>query len=142
MSYTNAKIIWEKCNTVSTPIEKDVLLIDANNNALLDIEYKLLTVEEETYYNEYGDSIMDEYNDISRTDAIVIRARKQPHEEILKTSDGKEILTKSYFYVDPRVEPNALSIEKMDKLDGEIVMQKYIMCGLRNKPIMVRYITI
>ena len=87
-------------------------------------------------------TIMNEYNDIVRKEDVIILARKQPHEEVLKTSDGKEILTKSYFFVDPKIEPNALSIEKMDKLDGETVMQKYIMCDLHNKPKMVRYITI
>ena len=89
-----------------------------------------------------NDSIMDEYGDLIRPTEVILLARKQPHEEVIKTSDGKEILTKSYFYVDPKIEPHALDIKYMDKLDGETVMQKYIMCDLHNKPKMVRYITI
>lgn len=87
-------------------------------------------------------SIMNEYGDVTRPTSVTIMARKQPHETVLRTADGKELLTKSYFYVDPRIEPNALSIEKLDKLDGETVMEKYIMCDLSNKPKMVRYITV
>ena len=85
---------------------------------------------------------MNEYGDVTRPTSVTIKARKQPHESILRTADGKELLTKSYFYVDPHIEPNALSIEKLDKLDGETVMEKYIMCDLSNKPKMVRYITV
>lgn len=85
---------------------------------------------------------MNEYGDVTRPTSVTIKARKQPHEEVIKTSDGKEILTKSYFYVDPKIEPHALDIKYMDKLDGETVMQKYIMCDLSNKPKMVRYITV
>lgn len=92
--------------------------------------------------NAYGDSIMNEYNDIYRSTSVTILARKQPHEDVIKTTDGKEILTKSYFYVDPKIEPHALDIEYMDKLDGETVMQKYIMCDLHNRPKMVRFITV
>jgi hypothetical protein len=87
-------------------------------------------------------SIMNEYGDVTRPTSVTIKARKQPHEEVIKTADGKEILTKSYFYVDPKIEPHALDIKYMDKLDGETVMQKYIMCDLSNKPKMVRYITV
>lgn len=92
--------------------------------------------------NVSDESIMDIYGDISRKASIIILARKQPHEEVITTNDGKTLLTKSIFYVDPAVEPNALSIEKMDKLDGETVIQKYIMCTINNKPKMVRYITV
>jgi hypothetical protein len=87
-------------------------------------------------------SIMNEYGDLTRPIEVTLLVRKQPHEEVIKTSDGKEILTKSYFYVDPKIEPHALDIKYMDKLDGETVMQKYIMCDLHNKPKMVRYITV
>ena len=84
----------------------------------------------------------DAYGDISRPVEVTILARKQPHESVIKTTDGKEILSKSYFYVDPKVEPHALDINKMDKLDGELVMQKYVMCDLHGKPKMIRFITI
>lgn len=87
-------------------------------------------------------TIENKYGDLTRPTSVTILARKQPHESVLRTADGKELLTKSYFYVDPRLEPNALSIAKMDKLDGETVMERYVMCDLSNKPKMVRYITI
>lgn len=114
MSYTNKKITWEKCNEESASEE----------------------------VNAYGDSIMNEYNDICRSTPVAILARKQPHEDVIKTSDGKDILTKSYFYIDPKIEPRALEIKYMDKLDGETVMQKYVMCDLHNSPKMIRFITI
>lgn len=139
MSYTNKKVTWEKCNNGT---DTEVYLEDANGKILTDKNYKTLVAQITEPVNEYGDSIMDEYNDIYRPTVMDVMVRKQPHEEVLKTSDGKEILTKSYFYVDPKIEPHALDIKYMDKLDGEIVMQKYIMCDLHNKPKMVRYITI
>lgn len=82
------------------------------------------------------------YGDIYHEGDITILARKQPHEDVITTAEGKTLLTKNIFYVDPRIEPHALEIEKMDKLDGETVMQKYVMCDLHNKPKMVRYITV
>lgn len=125
MSYTNKKITWEQC---STNVTKTVPSEDLSTN-------------ERRVVNNY-ETIENIYGDISRPLSKTILARKQPHEQVIRTTDGKEVLTKSYFYVDPRVEPNALSIEKMDKLDGETVMEKYVMCDLSNKPRMVRYITI
>lgn len=92
--------------------------------------------------NKINSSIVDEYGDIKRTTAVEIIARKQPHEEIITTSDGKELLTKNIYYVDPKVEPNAFSIKYMDTLDGEIVMQKYEMCDLYNRVKMIRFITV
>lgn len=139
MSYTNKKVIWEKCNDGS---DTEVYLEDANGKILIDRDSKYLLAQMSEDVNEYGDSIMDEYNDIFRPTTIDVTVRKQPHEEVIKTTDGKEILTKSYFYVDPKIEPHALDIKYMDKLDGETVMQKYIMCDLGNKPKMVRYITV
>ena len=139
MSYTNKKVAWEKCNDGS---DTEVYLEDADGKILIDKDSKYLLAQMSGAVNEYGDSIMDEYNDIYRPTIMDITDRKQPHEEVIKTADGKEILTKSYFYVDPKIEPHALDIKYMDKLDGETVMQKYIMCDLSNKPKMVRYITV
>lgn len=87
-------------------------------------------------------SIVDEYGDVVRDDGVEITARKQPHEEVYKDSEGRELLTKSYFYVDPKIEPYASSIGKMDKLDGETVISIYQMCDLHNKVKMLRFITI
>lgn len=139
MSYTNKKVTWEKCNDGS---DTEVYLEDADGKILIDKDSKYLLAQMSGAVNEYGDSIMDEYNDIYRPTIMDVIVRKQPHEEVIKTTDGKEILTKSYFYVNPKIEPHALDIKYMDKLDGETVMQKYIMCDLSNKPKMVRYITV
>lgn len=141
MSYTNKKVTWEKCYTGSEESDYTILL-DANGDILEDVNLLTLITSYEQPVDMYGDSIENTYGDISRREPIMIKARKQPHESVLRTADGKELLTKSYFYVDPRLEPNALSIAKMDKLDGETVMERYIMCDLSNKPKMVRYITI
>lgn len=89
-----------------------------------------------------GQGIEDEYGDVNRPSSIVIKARKQPHQDIIKTSDGRELLSKHIFYVDPYVEPNALSIEKMDQLDGETIEHIYDMCDLSNKVRMRRFITV
>lgn len=139
MSYTNKKVTWERCNDGS---EAEVYLEDANGEILIDKDNSYLLAQMSDMVNAYGDSIMNEYNDVFRPTIMDVIVRKQPHEEVIKTTDGKEILTKSYFYIDPRIEPHALDIKYMDKLDGETVMQKYIMCDLSNKPKMVRYITV
>lgn len=85
---------------------------------------------------------IDEYGDITRQNPVTIRARKQPHEKVIKTTDGREILAKSIFYVDPKVEPNAFSIKKMDSLDGENIIEKYEMCDLFNRVKLIRFITV
>lgn len=82
------------------------------------------------------------YGDIQRNAPIAIKARKQPHQEVVKTSEGREVLSKTIYYVDPKIEPNALAISRMDKLDGETIEQKYVMCDLQNRPRMVRFITV
>lgn len=87
-------------------------------------------------------SVVDEYGDIKRNVAIDVLARKEPHQEVVKTSDGKEVLSKSRYYIDPYLEPHALDIKKMDMLDGEIIESVYVMCDLYNKPKMIRFITI
>lgn len=86
--------------------------------------------------------IVDAYGDITRVTPVTIIARKQPHEDVIRDQHGNELLTKSYFYVDPKIEPNALSIDKMDKLDGETVMSKYEMCDLFNNVKLIRFITV
>lgn len=86
--------------------------------------------------------IVDIYGDVKRNVPVKILARKQPTNTIVKTSDGREFVAKSVYYVDPRIEPNALSIERMDKLDGELIEDRYVMCGLNNSPKMVRFITV
>lgn len=84
----------------------------------------------------------DDFGDMSYGPAQSIMARKQPRQEIVKTAEGKEILSKSYFYLDPRIEPKTLEVSKMDRLDGELVMERYEMCDLSNKPKMIRLITV
>ena len=81
----------------------------------------------------------DEFGDTAYSKFKRIKARKEPHEELVKTAEGKELLSKHYFYVAP---PDGLEIENGDKLDGELIVSKYIMCKLNNKPKMVRFITV
>lgn len=92
-----------------------------------------VTWEQQTEVNQYGD--------ITRKE-VVIKARKQPKQELIKTADGRELLSKTVYYVDPLIESKALSIAEQDKLDGEIVMLRYVMCGLQNKPRMVKLVTV
>lgn len=141
MSYTNKKVVWEKCKDYNISIEEWESLTDARGKILEDYLNDILRVSKPEV-NEYGDTIMDEYGDIKRPEVVIVLARKQPHEEVLRTPNGKELLTKSYFYVDPRIEPNALKIKHMDKLDGETIINRYVMCDLHNRPKMIRFITI
>ena len=86
--------------------------------------------------------VQDDYGDMPYGAAQNIKARKQPKQEIVKTSEGKEFLSKSYYYVDPAIEPQALEVDKMDKLDGELIVERYVMCDLYNRPKMIRFITV
>lgn len=86
--------------------------------------------------------VFDKYSDAQYGSAVTILARKQPKQELLRTSDGRVLLCRSIFYVDPRVEPNAAAIKRLDKLDGEKVEDTYVMCDLSNRPKMYRFITI
>ena len=97
-----------------------------------------------THMEETSDifSIVDPYNDVSYKEAVSVIARKQPKSEIVKDTNGHEMLSKSVYYIDPSIEHNALSINKMDKLDGELIIDIYVMCNLYNKPRMIRCITI
>lgn len=85
---------------------------------------------------------VDTYNDIQYGSAVTISVRKQPRQELIRTSDGREILCRSIFFVDPYVEPRAASIKRLDKLDGEKVEDTYVMCDRMNRPKMYRFITV
>lgn len=82
------------------------------------------------------------FADIEHKEPIQIWARKEVHEEVVKTTEGKEEMSHHRFYVDPAVEPNALNIEDYDKLDGELIVSSYRMCTLKNKVRMIRFITV
>ena len=127
MSYTFKKVQWEQSvrNYQHTAGENT----KASNS---------------TYTEETSDifSIVDPYNDVSYKEAVSVIVRKQPKSEVVKDTNGHEMLSKSIYYIDPSIEHNALSINKMDKLDGELIIDIYVMCNLYNKPRMVRCITI
>lgn len=82
------------------------------------------------------------YNDAQSGRAVTILVRKQPKQELIRTSDGRELLCRSVFYVDPKVEPNASKIKRLDKIDGEKIEDVYIMCDIMNRPKMYRFITV
>lgn len=84
----------------------------------------------------------DMYADMPVGQAATIFARKQPKQELIKTSDGRELLSRSVFYVDPKVEERAAQIKRLDRLDGELVEAVYVMCDLANRPKMYRFVTI
>ena len=167
MSYTNLKVSWEPCDPNKIPIDLNSYLIDCNGKSIISSQNDRIVVIDDTGVSLlevtngniladinniqlsvkagrdiYGDDIMDIYGDISRPYSIEVLVRKQPHEGVINTSDGRTLLTKSIFYADPRVEPNAMKIAKMDKLDSETIVQIYIMCDRYNKPKMVRFITV
>ena len=82
------------------------------------------------------------YNDVQFAEAVNIFVRKQPKQELIKTSDGRELLCRSIFYVDPKIEPNASKIKRLDLIDGEKVEDTYVMCDIMNRPKMYRFITV
>ena len=136
MSYTKKVVKWEQCASqhAGTTVQD---LLESENNNVLDILSRQLQVPKDRVF-----SIMNIYGDIERLQEMPILARKQPKEEVINTPDGKTLLTKSTFYVDPYVSPSALLISKMDKLDGETIEQIYVMCDLYNRPKMIRFITV
>lgn len=146
MSYTNQKVSWEPCDPNKVPIDQSCQLKDVNNEYIVTDQNDVIVCSINSSLDEnvdiYGDDIMDIYGDIHRPQEIEVLVRKQPHENVINTSDGRTLLTKSIFYADPRVEPNAMKIAKMDKLDGETIVQIYVMCDRYNKPKMVRFITV
>lgn len=91
---------------------------------------------------ENGTPKQDAYGDMQYLEAETIRARKQPMQELVRTADGREYLSRSIYYIDPRVSPQATQVQAQDKLDGELVIDTYVMCDLRNRPRMVRARTI
>lgn len=84
----------------------------------------------------------DQYGDTQYSKAVTVTVRKQPKQELVRTSDGRELLCRSIFYVDPHVEHNAAQIKRLDLLDGEKVEDTYIMCDRMNRPKMYRFITV
>ena len=84
----------------------------------------------------------DSYGDVPYEPAVFVPVRKQPRQELIKTSDGRELLSRSIFYIDPKVELEASKIKRQDKLDGEIVESIYVMCDRMNRPKMYRFITV
>ena len=145
MSYTQKKVSWEQCYRGAE--QTSPYLRDSINRFIVGAEGARITLKTndtiEYQINEYGDVVVEnEYGDVSRKSPVQVWVRKQPHEDVITTAEGKTILTKSIFYVDPTIEPNALNIRYMDKLDGETVFQKYVMCTRSNKPRMVRFITV
>ena len=95
-----------------------------------------------TSYKKQGLSIDNKYGDRVINEPVTILARKQSHQEVIKGDNGQELLTKNIYYVDARTEVNALSIEKLDLLDGDTIEQIYDMCDLFNNVIMRRFITV
>lgn len=84
----------------------------------------------------------DNYADVQYGQAVTVYARKQTKQEIVRTSDGRELLCRSIFYIDPKVTRQASQIKRLDKLDGETIENIYVMCDRQNKPKMYRFITI
>ncbi len=78
------------------------------------------------------------YGDIKYEEPTIIKARKQDNDEIIVTGEGKEILARHVFYVTPG---HGMLISEMDKLDGELVLKRYVMRTLSGRPKLVRFIT-
>lgn len=89
-----------------------------------------------------NNSIVNKYGDIVRKDPVNIIARKQPHSEVITDETGKTYLTKSIYYVDPKVEANTKNIRKYDKLDGDLIINVYEMRDLYDQLKMIRFITV
>ena len=123
MSYTHRKVIWERCI-----VGPDGSIVNAYGDI---IRTSQLTCSELTICSN-----------VTYMSVITVLVRKQPKQEVIKTSDGREILSRSIYYVDPSIEPKALQIAKMDLLDGETVESVYVMCDLYNRPRMVRLVTV
>ena len=82
------------------------------------------------------------FGDIEYENTKSIKARKQLKQELIKTAEGKEVLSKSIFYVESYTEAEAFNIAEMDKLDGETIIQKYEMCDLVNNVILIKFATV
>lgn len=81
----------------------------------------------------------NEFGDMQYLPAVGVKARREDREELVRTAEGKEVLSKHIFYVAP---PEGLLIEEADKLDGELIASKYVMRRLSGKPKMIRFITV
>ncbi len=81
------------------------------------------------------------YGDVTVSEVKKIKARKQPINKFTGGDHGYTYEVKSYYYVDPNVELNAQSIQLMDTLDGEIVIDIYKMNDLSGKARMIRFTT-
>lgn len=73
---------------------------------------------------------------------VTLKARKQIVNELVRTSSGREVYYKNIYYIDPKQYPKALKIERLDKLDGDLVEDIYVMNTLAGKPKMIRVRTI
>lgn len=124
MSYTSQKVVWDKC--------LDEPIVDA---------YGDIAHSSDSTVRCGLSSICDKIVVGAPAPMISIVARKQPKTLVFKTTDGRELLARSIYYVDPYVEKNAMLIKRMDKLDGELVEDVYVMMDFSNKPRMVRFIT-
>lgn len=82
------------------------------------------------------------WGDVEQDTAVSIIARKQPKQELVKTSEGREVLSRSIYYVDPVVVPRASEIKRLDTLDGERIEAIYVMCDRYNRPKLYRYTTV
>lgn len=85
---------------------------------------------------------VDQYGDVQYSEAVTVTVRKQLKQELVRTSDGRELLCRSIFYVDPLVEHNVAQIKRLDLLDGEKVEDTYVMCDRMNRPKMYRFTTV
>ena len=81
------------------------------------------------------------YGDVTTTEVKKIKARKQPINKFTGGDHGYTYEVKSYYYVDPSIEPNASFIQLMDTLDGEIVEDIYKMNDLSGRTKMIRFTT-
>lgn len=84
----------------------------------------------------------DPFGDYTYADPVLVRARKQHKQTVIKTSDGRELLSEGTYYVEVGVEPNALQIAANDKLDGYSIEQRYVMSDLANEPVMIRLVVV
>lgn len=75
------------------------------------------------------------FGDFSYMPAEVIKCRKEPHVEEIRDADGNIHISKHIFYTKSKVDLD-------DKLDGEIVKQKYDMMTLGGNFHLRRLITV
>lgn len=103
------------------------------------VQYMSYTFLKVSWQAHNGTSV---YGDYEYSAPVSIIARKQQTEEIVQTTEGKELLSKHVFYVEPNKEPNALFITEMDKLDNELVLKKQTFNNIFNEPKLLKFITV